>query len=132
MSNLLTDNITYLANLGLIKGANVDTFADVMPVDPINAVALFEYSGSPAFIGDFANRSIALHVRNENYEACRALIHTIYDAYHKEKPEDRIIMLTSTRWTIIHCRSTPTKLSTDESKRTIFGFNMGILTEKDE
>ena len=132
MENLLLDVIEYMIAQGVVTGANIDTFTDYLPDTPHNAIGLYEYAGTPAFIGDFANRSISVQVRNKSHENGRVKIQSIYNLFHKEEMEDSIIMLTATRWSIIHCRSTPSKLRVDESKRTIFVFNMGVLTSKDE
>jgi hypothetical protein len=131
MSDLLLDLIDFLVDNNKVEGRAIDAFTDNAPISPDDIVSLYEYGGNPAFIGDFANRGITVQVRNKIYTVGKEKIHDIYNLFHKNDVEDRIIFLTEDRWAIIHPRSTPTKLKVDESNRTIFTFSMGVLTTKD-
>lgn len=129
MANLLLDLVSHLITHEKVTAS--DSFRDGMPDKPDNLVSLYESSGVPARICDAENRSVQIQVRDNSYATCRTRIRDIYSLFHKDEMEDRLMMLTATRWSIVSCRGTPFKLRRDESKRTIFSFNMSIVTHKD-
>ena len=131
MSSLLEDILDYLKTNSKITNPAVDGFENVMPESPDNLVSLIEYLGTSGFVDDTNNRSIQVNVRNKSYETARQKVWSIYNLFHTQDIEDRIVHLTSTRWAMFNCRSAPFKLREDEQKRTIFIFNMGVLTSND-
>ena len=130
--DLLLDIITYLTDQGKVSGAAVDAFYGTMPDDPDNLVVLLEYPGLASPVANFDSRSCQVNVRNKSAELARVKIWSIYNLFHPEDTEDRQIALTGTRWSIISCRQPPFILREDENKRTVYVFNMGVLTHYDE
>jgi len=131
MGNLLLDIVNYLITQGVVTADGTDVFRDNMPDNPDNLVSVFEGQGVPAFVCDAENRSIQVSVRNTSYIACKTKIRSIFTLFHSNETEGRYINFTATRWGLVGCRGTPFKLKEDESKRTIFVFNMSIITHKD-
>ena len=132
-TNLLVDIITYMTNQSVIAGPlpDGDTVYGTMLDKPDHLISLIEYPGVSAFMAAFGLRSIQVNVRDNNNSIALSKAWDIYNLFHKENIEDRIIQLTFTRWAIFSCRQSPFKLKDDESKRAIYVFNMGV-TAKDE
>jgi len=130
-TNLLLDIISYMTDQGVVTGAAQDIFYGKFPNKPDNIIVLMEYSGNAAFVADFGLRSIQVNVRYNDDDNARSKAWDIYNLFHSQDIEDRIINLTSSRWAIFSCRQSPFKLKEDENKRSIYVFNMGV-TAKDE
>ena len=131
MGNLLLDIVNYLITQGVVTADGTDVFRDNMPDSPDNLVALFEGQGVPAVVCDAENRSVQFQVRNKSYTACKTKIRSIFALFHLNEIEEQYIDFTATRWSLVTCRGTPFKLKEDESKRTVFVFNMSVITHKD-
>ena len=131
MADLLVDFVNYLINQGKATADGTDIFRDNMPDSPNNLISVFESMGSAAFSCDAVNRSVQLQIRNKSYSAGKTKIDGLFSLFQKNEIEDRQIWLTATRWSIISCTGTPFKLKEDESKRTIFLFNLSVITHKD-
>ena len=130
MADLLLDLVNYTIAQGI--GTSGEVLYDDMPDSPNNLITFLEYAGKSSPISDFGLRSIQPNIRNESSEAARAKAWALYNLFHPNDIEDSIIFLTATRWTKFSCRNEPFKLKEDESHRTIYVFNMGVLTHKDE
>ena len=130
-TNLLVDIITYMTAQGVVTAGGTDAFYSALPNKPDNLVTLLEYLGNAAFLANFGLRSIQVNVRDNNGPNALSKAWDIYNLFHSEDIEDRIINLTAIRWAIFSCRQSPFKLKDDESKRAIYVFNMGV-TAKDE
>ena len=131
-TNLLADIITYMIAQGVVSAGGTDAFYGTLPNKPDNLVALIEYSGNSAFSANFGNRSIQVNVRNISDSAASSKIWDVYNLFHSEDIEARIIDLTASRWAIFSCRQSPFKLKEDEKKRSIYLFNMGVLAHDEE
>jgi len=131
MANLLLDLVNYIIAQGLATTGGQDILYNDMPDSPNNLISLLEYAGQSSPISDFGLRSIQPNIRNESDDEARVKAWALYNLFHPNDIEDSIIFLTATRWTKISCRNEPFKLKEDESHRTIYVFNMGVLTHKD-
>lgn len=131
-TNLLLDIITYMKAQGVVSNGGTDAFYGTFPNKPDNLVTLLEYSGDAAFTANFGNRSIQVNARNTDDSEALSKIWDIYNLFHAENMEDRIIDLTASRWAIFSCRQSPFKLKEDESKRSIYLFNMGVTAHDEE
>jgi len=131
MADLLLDVVNYLITQGKATAYGTDIFEDNMPDTPNNLISVFESVGSAAFSCDAVNRSVQLQVRDNDYLTGKTKINGLFSLFQKNEIEDRQIWLTATRWSINSCTGTPFKLKEDESKRTIFLFNLSVITHKD-
>lgn len=131
-TNLLADMITYMIAQSVVTAGGTDAFYGTLPNKPDNLVSLLEYPGNAAFTANFGNRSIQVNARNINDSNAMSKIWDIYNLFHSEDIEDRIIDLTASRWAIFSCRQSPFKLKEDENKRSIYLFNMGVLAHDEE
>lgn len=126
LADLLLDLVTYLQLKGHVTGDGIDTFRDFAPNAPNNLVVLFEYGGVPG-LADV--RNVQIMVRNVDPDAAKQKAWSIFKEL--DIPEDRILYLTDTRWTIIAARQTPFKIGVDENNRILWGFNLAITTPRD-
>lgn len=131
-ANLLLDIANYIVNQGLASVVGTDIDYNCMPTSPKNFIGLLEYSGQSSPISNFGLRSVQPNIRNESSEQARIKAWALYNLFHPNDIEDSIIFLTTTRWAKFSCRNEPFKLKEDEAHNTIYVFNMGILTHKDE
>ena len=132
MAVLCDDIITFIvaSGNGVVIAADTDIFRDVLPDTPNNAVGVFEYPGvtdEHSFVG---NRSISIQIRRTSAEAARVAAWTIFDLL--DVPRAREIWLTATRFSIMKARSTPAVLRQDDTGRTIYVFNVSVITSRDE
>ncbi len=129
---LLLDLAEYLATngYGVATGANPTICRTILPDSPDSCVAVIDYPGTGAFTNDAVNRSIQILKRDAEYETARVAIWGIFNLL--DVPEKRIIYLPASRWSIITTRNPPFWLKKDESKRTIFAMNLGVVTHRDE
>jgi hypothetical protein len=126
-TNFLEELLDYIIAQGVgVATKGTDGFYSTMPDDPDNLLAILEYQGTSAFLANFGQRSIQPNVRDANDHNARTKIWDIYNLFHKENMEERIIVLNGSRWAIFSCRQSPFKLKEDESKRSIYVFNMGV------
>ena len=126
-TNFLDDLLTYIVaqNVG-VTAKSEDGFYNTLPNKPDNLLTLIEYPGTSAFLANFGQRSIQPNVRDANDHNARTKIWAVYNLFHSENMEDRIIVLNGSRWAIFSCRQSPFLLKEDESKRSIYVFNMGV------
>lgn len=122
----MLDIVTYLTNKNLVVGDGADTFRDFTPNKPDSVVVLTEYNGSPACYYDSnVNRSIQVLVRDKDADIARTKALSIYKSLVSE---NLIVKFTETRWGQVHLRQTPFRLTTDDSNRVSYVFNVGITT----
>ena len=124
--SVLYDLQSYLKQKGIIQQDGVDCFIDNMPEKPDNVISLFEYEGTTDFV---ANRSVQIVVRDTSYETGRNRCIEAFNAV--ENPYNRITQLTEDRWAILKARQPVFKLKEDESSRTVWAFNLSVVTYND-
>lgn len=127
---LLVDIESFLIANNFATVDGVDIFRDFMPATPDNVVVVYEYAGLPGGVGiDTQIRSVQINVRDQSYSKAREKIHAIYNLFHK--PEDSLIAITPTRWSVCQPRQVPFQSNRDAQGRVVFTFNMGVTTHKD-
>jgi len=118
---------TYLQSQGIgTLGANL--FLGLMPDQPDDCVALFEYAGSPPDLhweGEYPG--LQVRVRNKSYAAARTKIEETMKKLHGLHEQ----MLSGTRYLLIKARGSPEVLKRDESNRTEWFVNFEIMKERD-
>lgn len=118
---------TYLAtqNVGTV---GTDIFLGLMPDQPDNCIALFEYAGSPPDLhwnGEYPG--LQVRVRNKSYAAARAKIGEIAKELHGLYEQT----LSGTRYLLIKARGSPEILKRDASNRIELVLNFEIIKERD-
>ena len=124
---MLTDISAYLKNQG-IGTPGTDIFLGLLPDQPDNCVALFEYAGSPPDLhwnGEYPG--LQVRVRNKSYSAGRAKIGEIMTALHGLHETT----LSGTRYLLIKARGSPEILKRDASNRVELFVNFEIIKERD-
>jgi hypothetical protein len=117
----------YLAtkNVGTV---GTDIFLGLLPDQPDNCTALFEYAGSPPDLhwnGEYPG--LQVRVRNISYAAGRAKIGEIMGLLHGLHET----VLGGTRYLLIKARGGPEVLKRDTSNRVEFFVNFEIIKERD-
>lgn len=129
MSDLLLDIVEHLMAKGLVVGDGIDSFRDFTPEEPDNILVVHEYSGAPTPLQDsFTHRSLQLTVRDKNAAAAKSRCNNIFNEL---SPIDRYKILSNSRWCQLYPRQSPFKMRIDDAGRTIYGFNIGVTTERD-
>ena len=117
----------YLATKS-IGTVGTDMFLGLMPDQPDNCIALFEYAGSPPDLhwnGEYPG--LQVRVRNKSYAQGRAKIGEIMTLLHGLHETT----LSSTRYLLIKARGSPEVLKRDASNRVEFFVNFEIIKESD-
>lgn len=122
---MLSEIGAYLAtqNVGTV---GTDIFLGLMPDQPDNCIALFEYAGSPPDLhwnGEYPG--LQVRVRNKSYSAGRAKIGEVMTALHGLHEQT----LSGTRYLLIKARGSPEILKRDASNRVEFFVNFEIMKE---
>ena len=151
---MLADISTYLKDQG-VGTPGTDMFLGLMPDQPDNCVALYEYAGSPPDLhwnGEYPG--LQVRVRNKSYAAARAKIREIMAALHglyeqtlsdgskgnggegpvgdgDEGEGGEPIPATGTRYLLIKARGSPEILKRDASNRVELVLNFEIIKERD-
>lgn len=126
---LLLDIVTFLTNLGVVKGDGIDTFRDFTPEEPDNLVALIEYTGNPVVPYETAtHRSVQVSCRDKSADAARRKALEVFKTFQNGMDESSRVDFTAERWGQMYLRQTPYRLSTDASDRVTYAFNIGITT----
>ncbi len=123
---MLSDIGTYLQSQG-IGSLGADIFLGLMPDQPDNCIALFEYAGSPPDLhwnGEYPG--LQVRVRNKSYEAARIKIGEIMKKLHGLHEQ----MLSGTRYLLIKARGSPEILKRDASNRVELFVNFEIMLER--
>jgi len=124
---MLNDIGTYLQSQG-IGTLGIDLFLGLMPDQPDNSIALFEYAGSPPDLhwnGEYPG--LQVRVRNKSYAAGRAKIDEVRKALHGLHETE----LSGTRYLLIKARGSPEILKRDNNNRTEWFINFEIIKESD-
>ena len=124
---MLNEIGTYLQSQGIgTLGANL--FLGLMPDQPDNCIALFEYAGSPPDLhwnGEYPG--LQVRVRNKSYAMARAKIEQIRDLLHGLHDKK----LSGTRYLLIKARGSPEVLKRDANNRVELFVNFEIIKERD-
>lgn len=118
---------TYLATKS-IGTVGTDIFLGLMPDQPDNCIALFEYAGSPPDLhwnGEYPG--LQVRVRNKSYAAARTKIGEAMTALHGLHEQT----LSGTRYLLIKARGSPEVLKRDANNRVELFVNFEIIKERD-
>jgi hypothetical protein len=124
---MLKEISTYLQSLG-IGTLGADIFLGLMPDQPDNCIALFEYAGSPPDLhwnGEYPG--LQVRVRNKGYAAARTKIGEVMEKLHRLHEQT----LSGTRYLLIKARGSPEILKRDASNRVELVLNFEIIKERD-
>lgn len=134
MWDLLEAIISYLSTNGALE--NLSYYKDAMPETPHKLVAIYEIKGvGPVRGGAGAGRAFQIVARSssDDPEWAKTIAWSIYemlsfpdqifDLRELEEPIDF--------WGVMAPRQTPFKISVDKNNRTLYGFNVAIVTQVD-
>jgi len=129
MAALLDDIATYLISKTFATAIGVDIFTDFVSDKPDHLISLNEYGGDgDVTFETVTQRSVQILVRDKDGSIAKS---TAWNIYNLLKEDNHKIKFTSTRLGIVYLRQTPFKNRTDQNKRVLYGFNIGITTEND-
>jgi hypothetical protein len=117
----------YLQSQG-IGTLEANLFLGLMPDQPDNCIALFEYAGSPPDLhwpGEYPG--LQVRVRNKSYAAARTKIGEAMTALHGLHEQT----LSGTRYLLIKARGSPEVLKRDNNNRVELFVNFEIIKERD-
>jgi hypothetical protein len=124
---MLSDIGNYLQAQGIgTLGTNI--FLGMMPDEPDNCIALFEYAGSPPDLhwnGEYPG--LQVRVRNKSYAAARTKIEEVAKKLHGLHEQT----LSGTRYLLIKARGSPEVLKRDNNNRVELFVNFEIIKERD-
>ena len=124
---MLIDISTYLKNQG-VGTPGTDMFLGLMPDQPDNCIALFEYAGSPPDLhwnGEYPG--LQVRVRNKSYAAARTKIGEVMAKLHGLYEQT----LSGTRYLLIKARGSPEVLKRDNNNRVELFVNFEIIKERE-
>ena len=124
---MLNDISTYLQAQG-VGTVGTDIFLGLMPDQPDNCIALFEYAGSPPDLhweGEYPR--LQVRVRDKSYAAARAKIGTVAALLHGLHEQ----VLSDTRYLLIKALGSPEVLKRDANNRIEIFVNFEIMKESD-
>jgi len=124
---MLNDISTYLQAQG-VGTVGTDIFLGLMPDQPDNCIALFEYAGSPPDLhwkGEYPR--LQVRVRDKSYAAARAKIGTVAALLHGLHEQ----VLSDTRYLLIKALGSPEVLKRDNNNRVELFVNFEIIKESD-
>ena len=124
---MLTEISAYLKGQG-IGTPGTDIFLGLMPDEPDNCIALFEYAGSPPdlhWAGEYPG--LQVRVRNTSYAAGREKIEEVVTELHGAHE----LTLNGTRYLLIKARGSPEVLKRDNNNRVELFVNFEIIKERD-
>ena len=116
----------YLATKS-IGTVGTDIFLGLMPDQPDNCIALFEYAGSPPDLhwnGEYPG--LQVRVRNKGYAAARTKIGEVMEKLHGLHEQT----LSGTRYLLIKARGSPEVLKRDANNRVELFVNFEIIKER--
>ena len=124
---MLAEIGAYMAtkNVGAV---GTDIFLGLMPDQPDNCIALFEYAGSPPDLhwnGEYPG--LQVRVRNKSYAAARTKIGEVMEKLHGLHEQT----LSGTRYLLIKARGSPEVLKRDNNNRVELFVNFEIIKERD-
>ena len=118
---------TYLQSQG-IGTLGTDLFLGLMPDQPDNCIALFEYAGAPLALhwnGEYPG--LQVRVRGTSYAAARTKIGEVAKKLHGLHEQT----LSGTRYLLIKARGSPEVLKRDANNRVELFVNFEIIKERD-
>jgi hypothetical protein len=118
---------TYLQSQG-IGNLGTDLFLGLMPDQPDDCIALFQYAGSPPDLhweGEYPR--LQVRVRDKSYAAARAKIGTVAALLHGLHEQ----VLSDTRYLLIKALGSPEVLKRDANNRIEIFVNFEIMKESD-
>ena len=124
---MLSEIGAYLATKS-IGTVGTDIFLGLMPDQPDNCVALYEYAGSPPDLhwnGEYPG--LQVRVRNKSYAAARTKIGEVMEKLHGLHEQT----LSDTRYLLIKARGSPEVLKRDNNNRIEVFVNFEIIKERD-
>ncbi len=124
---MLNEIGTYLQSQGT-GTLGADLFLGLMPDQPDNCIALFEYAGSPPDLhwpGEYPG--LQVRVRNKSYAAGRAKIEEVVTELHGLHET----VLGGTRYLLVKARGSPEVLKRDANNRVELFVNFEIIKERD-
>jgi len=124
---VLSEIGAYLATKS-IGTVGTDIFLGLMPDQPDNCVALYEYAGSPPDLhwnGEYPG--LQVRVRNKSYAAARTKIGEVMEKLHGLHEQT----LSGTRYLLIKARGSPEVLKRDNNNRVELFVNFEIIKERD-
>ena len=124
---MLNEIGTYLQSQGT-GTLGADLFLGLMPDQPDNCIALFEYAGSPPDLhwnGEYPG--LQVRARNKSYAAGRAKIEEVVKELHGLHEQ----VLNGTRYLLIKARGSPEVLQRDANNRVELFVNFEIIKERD-
>ena len=124
---MLNEIGTYLQSQG-IGALGTNLFLGLMPDQPDNCIALFEYAGSPPDLhwsGEYPG--LQVRVRNKSYAAGRTKIGEVAKKLHGLHEQT----LSGTRYLLIKARGSPEVLKRDNNNRVELFVNFEIIKERD-
>jgi hypothetical protein len=122
---LLDDIGQYLQSKG-VGTLGADIFLGMIPDQPDNLVALFEYAGNPPDLnwnGEYP--SLQVMVRNTSYPAGRTKIEQVRDTLHGLCEQ----VINGTRYLLIKAKQSPESLGRDDNNRCEFVINFDVIKE---
>jgi len=123
---MLSDIGTYLQTQG-VGTVGADIFLGLMPDQPDNCIALFEYAGSPPDLhwnGEYPG--LQVRVRNKSYSAARTKIEDVMKKLHGLSEH----ILSGTRYLLIKARGSPEILKRDNNNRVELFVNFDVIKEE--
>ena len=123
---MLNEIGTYLQSQGT-GTLGTDLFLGLMPDQPDNCTALFEYAGSPPDLhwpGEYPG--LQVRVRNKSYGAGREKIGKIMGLLHGLHESE----LSGTRYLLVKARGSPEVLKRDNNNRIEWFVNFEIIKER--
>jgi hypothetical protein len=124
---MLSDIGNYLQAQGIgTLGTNI--FLGMIPDEPDNCIALFEYAGSPPDLhwnGEYPG--LQVRTRSKSYAAARSKIGEVMKKLHGLHEQT----LSGTRYLLIKARGSPEVLKRDNNNRVELFVNFEIIKERD-
>lgn len=133
MAEMLLDIIEYLETAAVVDGDGEDCFRDIMPETPDKAISLQEYGGLGAIASaEGVVRRFQVRVRSTSDDPGWA--HSkVWEIFNTLITTDPVVDTRPTNefWGVLTAIQTPFKVTTDDSNRVVYGFNVAATTYRD-
>lgn len=124
---MMAEDIAFYLEAQGLGDTKKDIFVGLMPDQPDNCIALFEYAGNPPDLHwDGEYPGLQVRVRNKSYAVGRAKIENIVRVLHGLHET----VLGGTRYLLVKARGSPEVLKRDENNRIEFFINFEIIKER--
>ncbi len=123
---LLDDIVSHLQTEG-VGTVGVDMFKGLLPDQPDNCTALFEYAGSPPDLhwnGEYPG--LQVKVRNKSYAAGRVKIESVITKLHGLTEQ----VIGTTRYLLVRANQSPESLGRDANNRNEWVVNFTVIKER--